>query len=1189
MKMPKPPHVNASSILIAVTVVSAIILLIGYHELGTVYTNLVSLFGPLGFGSVNSAKVGAQPQDPFAPCNPPATNPVVCENTKQGAPASQWDISGAGDANIQGFATDISVNRGETVRFKIQTDSNNYRLDIYRIGYYGGSGARLIATVRPSASLPQVQPPCFVQLSTGLIDCGAWAESASWAVPSNATSGIYIAKLVREDGAPGASHIAFIVRDDSGGSDLLFQTSDTTWQAYNSYGGNSLYEGAPAGRAYKVSYNRPFNTRGHPKFRNSWLFDSEYPMARWLEANGYNVSYFTGIDADRRGAEILKHKVFLSVGHDEYWSAAQRANVEAARDAGVHLAFFSGNIMFWKTRWENSIDGSETPYRTLVCYKETHANAKIDPLPDTWTGTWRDPRFNPPADGGKSENAVTGTIFAVNCCQQDEIKVPEPLGKFRFWRNTTVANQSPGQTATVGPKTVGYEWDEDLSNGFRPSGLIRLSSNTVNVGGLLLDYGTIYGIGSATHSLTLYRHNSGAMVFSAATVRWSWGLDDNHDINGVSPIPPPDSDMRQATVNLLADMGVQPAALQSGLEAESQSTDTVAPTSTITFPTDGATLPVGFPVDITGIATDNCCGLVAAVNVSVDGGGVWSQATGTDSWSYRWTPIAPGTVTIMSRSVDDSGNAQSPVAKVTITVFATPLTQCPCSLWGNGVTPTITTYPDAAPVEPGMKFQADVDGWVTRLRFYKGATNTGSHIGRLWAGDGTLLATATYGIETAEGWQEAALAAPVAIKANTTYLVSYHTNVGFYAVDTGYFSTTGVSNPPLRALSSRAVGGNGVFQYGAGGFPMNIYNGNNFWVDVVFTATLPAPTVIAVRPAAGAGNVRADANVTATFNEAMNAATVNGAAMELRDPSNAIVPATVSYDASTRTATLSPASALTAGTTYTARIRGGDADPRVKDVAGAALDADVVWTFTTVGACPCSLWGNGVTPTITAFPDAAPVELGMKFQADVDGWVTRLRFYKGATNIGSHIGRLWTSDGTPLATVTFSAETAEGWQEATLAAPVAIKANTTYVVSYHTNVGFYAVDTGYFSTTGVSNPPLRALASGAAPGNGVFQYGAGDFPSDTYNGNNFWVDVVFIDSDAFSLGRFSVALIQDATRAAANGAPGAVFSKAPNFAGSNRSTAILRDADPLLLPTRPAQTRLRSRRSRRYSSGRRIR
>ncbi len=103
-------------------------------------------------------------------------------------------------------------------------------------------------------------------------------------------------------------------------------------------------------------------------------------MVRWLERNGYDVSYFTGVD-DRppRRRDPRSTKLFLSVGHDEYWSAEQRENVEAAREAGVNLAFFSGNEIFWKTRWENSIDGSSTGYRTIVCYKETHAGAKIDP------------------------------------------------------------------------------------------------------------------------------------------------------------------------------------------------------------------------------------------------------------------------------------------------------------------------------------------------------------------------------------------------------------------------------------------------------------------------------------------------------------------------------------------------------------------------------------------------------------------------------------------------------------------------------------------------------------------------------------------------------------------------------------------------------------------------------------------
>ncbi|MGH8610627.1 MAG: N,N-dimethylformamidase beta subunit family domain-containing protein, partial [Gammaproteobacteria bacterium] len=223
-----------------------------------------------------------------ANCAAPA-NPIEAENCQVGNPSSEWDISGAGSSSIQGFATQISVNRGalpapETVFFKVKTNPNttNYRLDIYRLGYYGGMGARKVATVPPST--PQSQPACLNNASTGLIDCGNWTVSASWTVPDDATSGIYFAKLVRND-TGAASHIVFVVRDDvrDGAkpySDLLFQTSDTTWQAYNNYGGNSLYVGSPAGRAYKVSYNRPFNTRSVDNGQD-WLFNAEYPMVRW--------------------------------------------------------------------------------------------------------------------------------------------------------------------------------------------------------------------------------------------------------------------------------------------------------------------------------------------------------------------------------------------------------------------------------------------------------------------------------------------------------------------------------------------------------------------------------------------------------------------------------------------------------------------------------------------------------------------------------------------------------------------------------------------------------------------------------------------------------------------------------------------------------------------------------------------
>ena len=437
----------------------------------------------------------------FASCSAPA-NAIEAENCLPGNPSSQWDVIGAGDSTIQGFATDISFNVGTTAAFKISTPATSYKIEIYRMGYYSDMGARLITSITPSATLPQNQPACRTDVASKLFDCGNWAVSASWPIPSDATSGIYFAKLTRND-TGGSSHIFFIVRNDASHSDLLFQTSDQTWQAYNNYGNGSLYGTSTtdfdqANRAFKVSYNRPFRTRAVEN-GVSWVFNAEYPMVRWLEANGYDVTYFTGVDSDRNGSLILQHKVFMSVGHDEYWSGNQRTKVEAARAAGVNLAFFSGNEIFWKTRFENSIDGSNTPFRTLACYKETHANAVIDPQdPPTWTGTWRDPRFSPPADGGRPENALSGTMFMVNGPEIPplSIQIPAADGKMRFWANTTVAGQSAGQTVTLPAGSLGFEWDIDADNGFRPAGLFHVSSATYNISNdLLLDFGSTFGSG----------------------------------------------------------------------------------------------------------------------------------------------------------------------------------------------------------------------------------------------------------------------------------------------------------------------------------------------------------------------------------------------------------------------------------------------------------------------------------------------------------------------------------------------------------------------------------------------------------------------------------------------------------------------------------------------------------------------
>lgn len=651
-----------------------------------------------------------------SPHTPRPGNKIVQENRLPGAPATEWDINGWGDPSIQGFGHDISINVGETIYFKIKTDSTDYRIDIYRMGYYGGLGARLVETILPSAELPQPQPEGMWEQDTLLYDCGNWAVSAAWQAPANATSGVYFARLVRQDDAPAswrtdngqdapseaptpfahaygslgrgrlanalreprASHIYFIVRDDDSHSEILFQTSDTTWQAYNRYGGYCTYgrlnpeypriHGGPP-RAYKVSYNRPFETR-HYRAVNM-LFNGEYPFIRWLEANGYDVSYFTGVDSDRHGAEILKHRLFLSVGHDEYWSLGQRRNVEAARAAGVHLAFFSGNEVFWKTRWEPSIDGANESHRTMVVYKETHDGAKIDPKADEWTGTWRDARpCNP--EGPQPENALTGTIFTVNAWRNDPLIVPAEYARLRFWRNTDVAKLQPGERAVLLKGLLGHEWDEDIDNGFRPAGLFRLSETTVDNVPYIQDHGTVYDAGTATHHLTLYRHESGALVFGAGTVQWGWGLDAHHDTEtGVPPeranstntrvgvdLNGPDHTIQQATVNLFADMGVQPTTLQPDLIPASPSTDTEAPRSFIDYPTAGATLPLGHVV-IRGTARD-MDGVVAAVEVSVDGGASWHPAVGREQWRYEWQPTEGGVFTLMSRAVDDSGNLEQP-------------------------------------------------------------------------------------------------------------------------------------------------------------------------------------------------------------------------------------------------------------------------------------------------------------------------------------------------------------------------------------------------------------------------------------------------------------------------------------------------------------------------------------------------
>ena len=325
---------------------------------------------------------------------------------------------------------------------------------------------------------------------------------------------------------------------------------------------------------------------------------------------------------------------------------------------------------------------------------------------------------------------------------------------------------------------------------------------------------------------------------------------------------------------------------------------------------------------------------------------------------------------------------------------------CPCSLWPGDPAPAVLEDPDRTPVELGVRFRSDVDGFITGVRFFKGPGNTGPHTGTLWSDRGQRLATGTFTDETASGWQELVFPTPVPVQAATTYVASYHTEVGRYAVDEGWFTGRTVRSGPLQALADGAEGSNGVYAYGPSSFPTRSYRASNYWVDVRFEPSVP----------------------------------------------------------------------LVASST---------------------------------------LFDPAASPAVLEDADRTPVELGVRFRSDVDGLVTGVRFFKGPGNTGPHTGTLWSGRGQRLATGTFTDETPTGWQELVFATPVPISARTTYVASYHTEVGRYAVDEGWFDDRPVRRGPLRALAGGGKRGNGVYAYGPSSFPTRSHRASNYWVDVRF--------------------------------------------------------------------------------
>jgi phosphodiesterase/alkaline phosphatase D-like protein len=427
--------------------------------------------------------------------------------------------------------------------------------------------------------------------------------------------------------------------------------------------------------------------------------------------------------------------------------------------------------------------------------------------------------------------------------------------------------------------------------------------------------------------------------------------------------------------------------------------------------------------------------------------------------------------------------------------------QSTVSIWSPSIVPALVDSNDGDALELGLKFRSDVAGQVLGVRFYKAAANTGTHTGSLWTTGGSRLATLTFSAETASGWQTAYFSAPVAILANTTYIVSYYAPAGRYSANVGAFESAGTNNPPLHALANGVDGPNGVYRYGTGGgFPDSTYNSTNYWVDVVFApgvdSTPPVISAVTAFPMAGG-----TAQITWTTDRDTNSRVDYGTS-----PSSLALNASSSTFVRAHSVTLT---GLASGVTYYYRVTSADSTGSTA-VSPAPPGAPASFTENV-----SSVWSATTVPATPDFGDSDGIELGLKFRADAAGQILGVRFYKSAANTGTHIGNLWSSSGTLLARATFTGETASGWQNVYFSQPVQVTPNTTYVVSYYAPAGHYAAASQAFATQGVDSVPLHALANGADGPNGLYLYGSATaFPTSSFNATNYWVDVLFLANAA---------------------------------------------------------------------------
>ena len=465
---------------------------------------------------------------------------IEIENQQPGT--SEWRLSRRGtDAvgQIKGYAAATSVNKGESITFHVSTNpAQTYTIDVYRIGWYQGLGGRLMQHIGPLDGIQQ--PTCPTDATTGMIECN-WTPAYTLATQTSWTSGIYLALLTNAQLYQ--NYIVFVVRDDSRGAALLYQQPVTTYQAYNDYPfdnatGKSLYGYNSYGattvtggtNAAKVSFDRPYLGDGTGIDWGNSVFSWEISLVRWLERSGYDVTYSTDVDTHTDGGRLLSYRGILSAGHDEYWSRPMYDAFVAARDAGVHLAFFGADAIYSQVRFESSSSG--VPNRVLVCYR----SATLDPNPDPSLKTvlWRDPPVNRP------EQTLIGVQYTDQVLfnqQTSSSYVPYVVTNSANWVYAGTGFRDGDSV----PGLVGYEADRSFSQYAQP--------NAVSGTYTLLSRSPFTGSRGAPDyaNSTIYQAPSGAWVFAAGTLNWSLALD---KLVGWSSLEP-DPRIQRTTANIL--------------------------------------------------------------------------------------------------------------------------------------------------------------------------------------------------------------------------------------------------------------------------------------------------------------------------------------------------------------------------------------------------------------------------------------------------------------------------------------------------------------------------------------------------------------------------------------------------------------------------------------------------------------